>query len=52
VSSILYFSLSDRADITRLSKLEIEDDVHVRAAEMLAEVQVTLDLVCFVFNHG
>lgn len=29
----------------RLGKLEIEDDVHARAAEMLGEVQVTLDLV-------
>jgi heme/copper-type cytochrome/quinol oxidase subunit 4 len=33
-----------------LSKLtvEVQDDVHLRAAEMLAEVQVTLDLVCFL----
>jgi len=27
----------------------VEDDVHLRAAEMLSEVQVTLDLVRLLF---
>jgi len=33
----------------RLTKLTVEDDVHLRAAEMLSEVQVTLDLVRLLF---
>ena len=31
--------------VNRLDKLEIEDDVHKRAADMLSEIQVTLELV-------
>lgn len=34
-----------KVDDCRLDKLEIDDDVHKRAADMLSEVQVTLELV-------